>query len=79
MIRVRPEVVNSSGQEETHKNKKNEKASDMYESITTLRPIKLCALVTLSIVSYRPVILQYSDMEISSIRLLDWLHFHITM
>jgi hypothetical protein len=31
MIRVRPEVVNSSGQGETQKNQKNEKASDMYE------------------------------------------------
>ena len=40
MIRVRPEVVNSSGQEETQKHQKNEKASNMYESITTL--FKIC-------------------------------------
>lgn len=40
MIRVRPEVVNTSGQEEAHKNNENEKVSDMYESITTL--FKIC-------------------------------------
>lgn len=40
MIRIRPEVVNTSGQEEAHKNNENEKASDMYDSMTTL--FKIC-------------------------------------